>query len=198
MGFRLMDGTGKSFAAKISSDNALLTTAVTESEEHRKAIVEGQAYFANTTDTADTLTQTANGGAMLYLRNDSATSNLIIEKVLTSSNGAGGVVKWIKNPTLGTIGSNNTHTPVNTNFSAGAAADVTCFNWNETGDGMQGLSAGTILKTFITNAGFTIHPIDGAVILGKGDAMQVNYNASGASTPEFEAGIRFYFDELEG
>jgi len=195
MGIEIQDGTGKGYKVAVSEDGELQVTAINESEEHRAA-VHGEAYYANTTDTANTLTQTATGGAMLYLRNNSSTKLLVVEKVLTSSNVAGGTVLWEINKTLGTIADHNTHVPVNSNASSGRVADALCYSWAETNDGLGGLTGGTKIKTFITGAGFTVHPIDGAIILGKNDSITVSYTR--ASACEFETGIRFYFDSFEG
>ena len=122
-------GTGRGYKAKANSRNQLEVRSTTVSEEHDIALVDGQAYFANSATTANSLTTaTGNTYNMLYLENNSATRILTVEKVLTSANTAGGVWVWRKNMTVGTITNANTHSPVNTNFASGNSADVVCYN----------------------------------------------------------------------
>jgi hypothetical protein len=186
------DGTGSGgFKAKVDERNELHVTSSTKTKEHEISQDDGLAFFANTADTADTLTATATGGAMLYLKNTSATKKLTVEKILTSADTAGGVVKWMKNVVVGSISDNNIHTPVNNNFASGFTAEALCYSWDESNDGLGGLTGGTILKTFITGAGFTVHPLDGSIILGLNDSITVYYKVAGGG--EFEAGIRFYY-----
>jgi len=190
----IKDGTGKGYLAKVNSDKEIAVRANSSPEESIISREKGDAYFANTTDTADTLTMTATGGVMLYLQNTSRTKTMVLEKILTSATTAGGVVKWTKNMTVTTITNHNTHVPVNLNFKSGNTADATCYSWNETGDGMTTFTVGTVIKTFITGAGFTAHPIDGAIILGFNDSITINYKPV-SGTPEFECGIRFHYIE---
>ena len=192
MSIIIKDGTGSGRSAHVNRINRLSVASISDSSEHRVSSEDGLSFFANSADTANTLTITATGGPILYLRNDSATRIIVISKILSSAAAAGGVMVWKKNVTLGSIGNNNVHVPVNLNFSSGAVADALCHTWDQVGDGMTGLTSGTIIKTFITGAGFTVHPIDDAVVLGNGDSITVEY--SHASGTEFECGIRFFYE----
>jgi hypothetical protein len=185
----------RGFLAKVDSENFLDTRAVTSTEENHVAIADGQTYFANTADTANTLTTaTGNTYNLLYLENNSSTRVIVIEKIVSSYSAAGGVFIFQKNMTLGTASANNVHVPVNTNFSSGNVADVVCHNWDESGTtGIGGLSGGTVMKTFITAAGTVFYPIDGFVVLGQGDNIVLRYNNGTGGNVEVEAGIRFYF-----
>ena len=193
MSTTIKDGSS-GFVAKVDEQLQLHVLAVNKSAEHDASERNSFTFFANTTDTANTLTATATGGAMLYVENTSGTQQLVIEKVLTSADTADGVVVWKRNNVVGTIGNNNTHAPVNLNFRSNVAAPVTCYNWDEVGDGMTGLSGGTTMKSFITGAGFTVHPIDGSIILGQGNSLTIEYKVAGGG--EFECGIRMYFEAL--
>lgn len=176
--------------AKVDADQALLVRAITQTEEHFTSAKTEESYFANTTNAANTLTTTATGGGVLFLRNNSSTKLMVIEKVLSSADTAGGVVVWKKNVTVGTIGNNNVHIPVNLNFGSTKEADALCYNWDEVGDGMTGITNGEVVKTFITGVGFTIHPIDGTIIMEKNSNILIEYIGAG----EFECGIRFYYE----
>jgi hypothetical protein len=189
----IKDGTGAGFLAKVDSTNRMLVSANSQSEEHFISSGEGLAYFANSADTADTLTTTATGGPILYVRNTHAEKQLVVEKILASTDTAGGVFKWIINPILGTIGNNNVHAPVSLNAGKSITPATVAYNWDEVGDGMTGLTGGTTLKTTIIGAGFTAFPIDSSLILEGGDSIQMNYTGAG----EFECSIRFFLMDAE-
>lgn len=178
--------------AAVTDRRRLTVNAATTSEEHEVSIATERAFFANTTTAANTLTVSA-GGPILYLKNDDNSRNMIVEKVSTSSSVAGGVVVWTRNPVLGTIGNEVTATIVNMNFGSNIPSQVTGYSWDESGGtAMSGFSGGSILKTFITGVGFTIHPIDAAVVIPPGSSFLISY--SNASTAEFECGVRFYME----
>lgn len=187
----IIDGTGKGFQAQVDDNNRLRVESVSESDEHRKAL-DGEAYSINSADTANLLTITTNVGAVLHLQNDSSTKELIIQKVLVSSDAAGTIVRFVKNNVIGSIADNNSLTPANENFASGKAADVTAHSWDEVNNGIGGLSGGTVVSTFSEGVGVTVHPIDGAIILGKNNAFTLEM-ASTSTTDEVSAVIRFYF-----
>lgn len=193
---KIESGTGNGEYAKVGDGFRLFTRSHTLSVEGA-ASRNGDAYFANSTDTANTLTTaTGNTYNILYLKNTSSTKNMIIEKVLSSADTEAGVVVWKKNMTLGSVSAENTHTPVNLNYSSGKSAEVTAYNWDETGTtGIGGLSGGTTIKSFITGVGFTVHPIDGAMVLANGDSITIQYVNGTGGNIEFECGIRFYFED---
>lgn len=195
---QILDGTGKAFSAQVNSKNKLVVTATSHSDEHESSEVDGQAYFANTTDTADTLTL-ADGNTynLLFLRNLSSTKILVVQKIDFSASAAGLVFNVQKNMVLGAVSNNNVHIPVNVNFSSGNAADVLCHNWNEVGTaGIGGLTVGTRIKSFILPSGPFIIPVDGFMVLGQNDSLTlIAVNGTGGPV-EAEAGIRFYFDDI--
>lgn len=188
----IIDGAGGGKRVKVTDDNELLVLATTRSEEHLTSSRDGQSYFANTADTANTLTATATGGIILYLENTSSTQDIVVEKVLSSASVAGGIMVWKCNTIIGTIGNNNIHTPLNLNFGSPNTAPVICHNWDEVGDGMTGITGGAVIKSFITGIGFTEHPINGAMIIPKASNLTIEYSVAGGG--EFECGIRFYLD----
>lgn len=191
----LTDGTGSGFEAKITSKNRLTTLATTLAAEHDAAL-EGDAYFATTQDTAETLTVTTTGGPILYLKNTSTTQNMILSKVLPSTDQAATTLKIVRDPTLGSIGNNNTHTPVNANAGSSKTASVTAYNWNEVGDGMTGLSAGSALALYILGVGISPLPIDDAIVVPPGTSMSFEMQAVG-STSECALNVRFYYEDVE-
>lgn len=195
----LVDGTGTGKRAKININNKLDVAATTHSEEHDIAVTEAQAYFANTADTADTLTlATGNTYNLLYIKNTSTTKLLIVEKIIASFDTAGIVFKFIKNHTLGTASANNAHEPVNVNFASNNTADCVAHNWDETGtSGIGGLTGGTTIKTFNLVAGPTFFPVDGFMVLGPNNAITLTATNNTGGNVEGECGIRFYYDSEE-
>ena len=87
-----------------------VTVSVTEEER-------GLVFIANTADTEDTLTLTANGGYMLYLQNTSASRDIVIEKIMAGASTPGVVMRWMKGVTIDNkiLDNNNIHVPVNIN-----------------------------------------------------------------------------------
>ena len=195
----IKDGTGKGFLAKVNADNKLFVLASTHTEEHTASITGANAYFANSTDTADTLTfADATAGPILYLKNDDPDADIVVEKIVCSADAAGGVLKFMRNMTLGTIGANNVHTPVNSNFGSSNTVTATSYNWDESGTtGMDGLTNGTAWKSFIMGAGTTFFPVDGTISIPKGSSVTINFANNTGSAIEFECGIRFYLDKKE-
>lgn len=195
----IQDGAGKGFSALVNEQNELLVKAIIISAEHIVASRDGQSYFANTADTADTLTlATGNTYNLLYLSSKSATKELVIQRLIVSADTAGVVLTYLRNPVLGSVSANNVHVPVNTNFSSGNIADVTCHNWDETGTvGIGGLTGGTIIESTILPIGPTEIRIDGSLVLEQGNSLLLHIDNGTGGNVEVECGIRFYFDNLE-
>jgi len=194
--FTIKDGTGTGKMAGVDNANRLKTKAKTNTEEHVVSLEIGNAYFASTVDTANTLTlATGNTYRMLYLKNDSS-DTIVVEKVLSSSDTAGLVLFWTRNPTLGSVGANNVHVPANLNFSSNKTAVGTFHSWDETGtEGISGLSGGTVIQSFITDVGFTVHPIDGAIVIPQGSSMLLSMTNGTGGNVEAEVGVRFFYED---
>jgi hypothetical protein len=196
MSIVIKDGSGSGgFEARVDKDNKLYTHATTFSNEHDQSL-KGLSYFANTTDTADTLTVTTTGGPMLYIKNTSTTQNLVVSKVLPSTDQAATVLKLVRSPTLGTIGNENTHVPPNLNIGSSKTANATVYTWDEVGNGMTGLSGGTTIHTWILGVGTTALPIDDALIVTPGTSVHWELKAIGSSA-ECSLGVRFHFEDID-
>jgi len=193
MAIEIRDGAGSGYRAAVDKRNKLTVISTSHTEAHTISFTDGQAYIANTTDTADTLTLTATGGPIVYIKNTSTSRSLIIESMCFGSSASGVVVVVTRNPTLGTIGNENTHAPVNCNYFSGNAAEAIVYTWDEVGDGMTGLSGGTKHASFILPAGTTPIPTEGSLVIGRGDSIM--FSAVGAA--EFTANIHFYYDTAE-
>jgi len=195
----IQDGTGRGFTMAVNAANEGVVKAISATIEHLISSRDSQAYYANTTDTADTLTlATGNTYNMLYLENLSGTKDLVIEKITLSVDTANVVAILKRNMTLGTAGANNVHTPRNSNFSSGNIANTLCHNWDETGTaGVTGLTGGSTMTTHILPAGEFIDPVDGFIILQQGNSLTVQLTNGTGGNVEAEVGVRFYFDRTE-
>ncbi len=179
--------------ADVDGENRAQTLATVITEEHHVSDEHGESFMVNASTTDLTLTLTATEGPILFLQNNSSTKSLIIQKIIVSSNTAAVFVILRKNMTVGSVGQNNTETPVNLNFESGKAADALAYSWDESNDGMTNLSAGAIISVDILGVGTTMFPYDGTIILAKDDNIVLSTEAT---TAEFTARFRFYFDTI--
>lgn len=189
----IRDGAGSGRLARVSPTNRIEVQATTHSEEHEVSTKNGESFFINTADTANMLTSTATGGEMLFIKNTSSTKKLVIEKVFLNSDTAGQIFIFMKNGVVGTIGNNNIHAPVNLNFGSNNAAMATAYNWNEVGDGMTGITGGTIINVYSIGANVQVMPLDGAIILD----LNNSFSVQSIGDAEIALGMRFYFDILK-
>ncbi len=187
----IQDGSGSGFSAKVDSAFKLQVSAVVSTDEHNHSHA-GEAFYMNSADTADTLTATATGGYIMYLKNDDPSRLITIEDIQISASAAAGVVRIMRNPTLGSIADNNATVPVNENFGSAATATVTAHNWDEVNDGLGGITAGTVVETLIAPVGISVIRVQGRYILNQGDAIGVQYLAKAG---EITMGIRFFMDD---
>jgi len=170
-----------------------LTLSTVLTEEHHVSLHEGDTYMMNASDSDLALTLSATVGAITFLRNNSSTKKLIVSQVIVSSDTAGVIVVLRKNMVLGSIADNNVHIPVNLNFESGKAADALAYNWNQSNNGLGGLTAGTLISADYIGVGRTPIPLGSAIILSKDDNFVIQTELT---TAEFTASIRFYFDTI--
>lgn len=174
---------------EVGTDNHARVQAKTHTKEHVASLSDGEGYIIHTGTTADTLTSTATGGTILYLLNNNASKPIIITDIHLFSNTAGVVFKLVKNPTLGTIGNNNTFSPVNLNLGSNKSASATAYSWNEVGNGMTGFTGGTLMFPFMLPAGTLQESVEDMVIIPQGASIILD--VIGAA--EVAAAITFYF-----
>ncbi len=185
--------------AAVNEQNELLVKAIRSSIEHIVSSRDGEAYYANTADTANTLTiATGETIKMLYLENTSGTLDLVVEKISVNSDTAGVVAVYTRNAVLGAVGANDAHTPPNANFSSGKTARVVCHTWDETGTtGITGITGGVKLATHLHGDGEDTDNIDGAIVLKRGNSLVVTLVNGTGGNVEAAVVVRFYFDRPE-
>ena len=131
---KIVDGTGKSFEAKVDSDNRLHVESLSYSSEHHANHSLGEAYTLDVSQTP-----TGAGDYFLYLKNTSE-DDMVIEgftiKVASAES-----IKWDINPTGTAVGTSAT--PTNLNAGSGKAATGTFV----TGNDITGLTTGSIAYT---------------------------------------------------
>jgi len=194
MAIVILDGKGGGTSAHVDAENRLHTLAVTQTEAHHVSRADEEMYITNAATTADALTLTATLGAILLIRNNSSSSDLVIQTILVSTSAAGTILLIRKNDTIGTIADNNTETARNLNFASGNVADATIYSWDEQNNGLGGLTAGQIMHTGYLAVGTTPFEVNGTMHLGKNDNIVL---ATKLGTPEFTASISFYFESTD-
>jgi len=111
------DGTGQGYKAKVTSDNRLRTHSVLESEVAYESEGNGNAYIWTASKDIDTTDN------IIWLRNDSVTSNLHIQCITVSSDASG---SWFIYCPTGTTADGDTITGVNLLRSSSNVAEATC------------------------------------------------------------------------
>jgi len=188
----LKDGTGKGYLAKVGDNNKLRTYATTESEISYESEVNEQAYVLMAEATPGT---TSTGVCSIV--NDSTTTNLIIDKIILSTEENTSVTAmtnfgfW-RNPTTNSGGV--AATPVNLNFSSNLTADCTCL---EDADGTTlTISGGDSIKTIrMSNASTLTIDFNSSLILGKSNTFAVKCKTDNADK-KVRAAIYFYFHSI--
>jgi hypothetical protein len=190
------DGLGSGRKAQINIGHELVVAAITESEEHRVSQINADAYFFSTGQNIDTLTlATTNDAKILFLQSLDPAKQLIVERILVSSDTDGIIIRFVKNYTVGTLTNNTVTLPSNMNFSSTRNADVNAHTWDEVGTtGMGGLTLGSTFKTFIGKVGPNIFPIDGVPVLDQNDNIGIEILNPTGGAVEVEVGIRFYLE----
>lgn len=189
---RITDGKGHGHEAGVTEDNRLMVSATTQSLEHTNSHEEEQVYFANIATTDDSLTITATGGTVLVMQNNSTVRDIVIHEVFIGTGAADMIFKVVRNPTLDTLGNMNEQAPGNLNFSSGNIADVSVWNWDEVGDGITGVSDGTVLNAYLFQAGHHVLPFDDALIVPNNAIISFEFSGAGEAT----LGVRFHMEDI--
>lgn len=172
------DGTGGGYRAEVNSLNQFVTRAIGSTYHQFVSCKHEQAYMASLgSETTPTLTVTATGGYVMYLKNTS-TDYMAIMARITISTSALMAITIMKNPTIGSLGNETAITPVNKNFASGKVADVDVYGWDEVGDGITGITAGNCAGTYQVN-GFERVLFDESLCLGINDIVAIKAKNAG-------------------
>lgn len=184
------DGTGRGYKAKVTDEHQLLVRACVEQCQRHMSVTHGQAYNAMLGTHANPYrTVTATGGYIMYLKNDNADYDMVIGRITASTSA---IITFVleKNPTLGVLGNYNAVVPVNKNYTSGNVAEATCGAWNGVGDGITGITAGTVVGTWQLNGGPYKAYEDESVVLGVGDILAL----FAKNTGNVALNVHFYYN----
>jgi len=172
------DGTGNGYKAQVNSRNQLRTRSIRSTYHQYISCEHKQAYMAPLgTEASPTLTVTATGGYMMYLKNTSTEYDAIIARI-TISTSALMLITLMKNPTIGALANETAIVPINKNFASGKVADVDLYGWDEVGDEITGITAGDCAGTYQVN-GFERMLFDESICLGLNDIIAVKAKNAG-------------------
>ena len=186
---QLEDGTVGSFRAKVGSDNRLWTHANTQPIGSEMSL-DGMLYGIGT----GSVSVTATGGQVLWLRNDDPNNFFQVDKIIYGWNGGSTNFNrtafcLISYQTTVPTANNTATSPTIENIhlsgttSAVTDADATGHIWDGVGDGMTGSSGGFgQIGNRIAQGDTSLGFIAGQIILGQNDTMAISV------TPE-EAGL---------
>ena len=196
---QINDGTGRGYSAKVSENGRV---SVDADDGCLAAAKRGELYSMTTTThaTKSTLTITATGGALMLLQNSSSSKkSLVVDSILVAGSAAGMHCSIVMNNTVGTISDAEDPLEIastNTAYPTGSSATASGYVWNETNDGIGGLTGGnTVLRTQLPAGGPIELAPSGRFVVSPGGNLSVNMRLAGEGT----AAIRFYeIDEHKG
>jgi hypothetical protein len=172
------DGTGTGSKVEVNSLHQLSTRSILSTYHQYASCKHEQAYMASLgTEALPTLTVTATGGYMMYLKNTS-TNYMAIMARITISTSARMLITIIKNPTIGSLGNETAIVPVNKNYGSGKLADVDVYGWDEVGDAITGITGGDCGGTYQVN-GFERLLFDESLCLGLNDIVAIKAKNAG-------------------
>jgi len=129
------------------------------------------------TEALPSLTVTATGGYMMYLKNTSTDYDAIIARI-TISTSALMLITIMKNPTIGSLANETAITSINKNFKSGKVADIDVYGWDEVGDQITGITGGDCAGTYQVN-GFERVLFDESICLGLNDIIAIKAKNAG-------------------
>ena len=176
----IRDGTGGGYLAQVTSENKLRTYCTTESESSYESEVNKRCY------TWTTAYNVSAADTVIWLRNDSTTLNLVLEKVLLANDTA---TRFTVHFPANATPAGTEVTGVNLNRGSNNLAEATCYS-DETNNTQANSFANGILQANVP----AILPIDGTVVLGYKDCIGIDF-VTGSSSIGM-ATIRAYYHEV--
>ena len=175
---QIEDGTGTGNRVEVNSLNQIKARSIRSTYHQFVSCNDEQAYMASLgTEALPTLTVTATGGYMMYLKNTSTEYDAIMAR-LTISTSASMTITIIKNPTIGALGNETAIVPVNKNFASGKLASVDVYGWDEVGDQITGITGGDCAGTYQVN-GLERILFDESLCLGLNDVIAIKAKIAG-------------------
>ena len=188
---KIEDGKGRGYIVAVDDENYLLTSCITQSEEHH-ANVNHQTCYNMTFQIANV---SGLSNPFLYIKNN-YNYNLMFEGLTIWSNfpndGDNHQYVEVTIEDTGTALGGSSGTPVNLNAGSGKEADVTCRYGNQ----VTGITKGRILERLYVASGGSSKSFnfDQDIILPKNNTLCL-YSNPGASGLKLEGTLDFYFHE---
>lgn len=194
MGLTVEDGKGTGYLAEVNKFNELLVSSNSKPLQHVVSQRDGNAYqvigdFASINNSTHTI---------LNLKNDSETKNIVITYIrLQTIDLAGGTAppSALNYWQIGkgrTVSSGGTAvTPVNVNFTSGNTSSVTATDNNPT---MSGTFTEIDRYYIESEATPQLYRKEGAIILGKDDAIEIRIISSNTSGTAYTR-ISYYLED---
>lgn len=178
---QLEDGTGTGYRAEVNSLNQIKVRSIRSTYHQYVSCNNEEAYMASLgTEAVPTLTVTAGGGYMMYLKNTSTKYDAVLAR-LTVSTSAIMTLTVMKNPVIGVLANETALIPVNKNFKSGKVADVDVYIWDEVADGITGITGGECAGTYQIN-GLERILLDESMCLGLNDIVAIKAKGVGELT----------------
>lgn len=175
MSYVIEDGSGSGYKAKVNSNNELQVLAdvvpvITTISER-----DGEAYvFASGDFISLTTTDTETG--IFHLKNTSTTKNLYLYSIRSCANVIN-LWKLYKNSNAGTLITDQTAgSKNNLNISSSNTPDATVYK----GADSKTVSGGTMLEHWINDVGHSTEILDGSLILGRNDSIELSVEVPAA------------------
>jgi hypothetical protein len=169
----ISDGKGRGYNAEVNELNQLVIRAVVEQRPSYISRTLGQAYSVTAIDAGPTANEYT-----IWLQNNSDTP-IVINNILTSNVAANAI--WKLHTVSGTGSTAAVITPINLNLSSGIDSDVTCRGGAGGVDTLTSLGVITAWDGGVAYFNTEINTWLDALILGKNDAIAVEYDAGTSS-----------------
>lgn len=184
MGFKILDGTGSSRAAKVSQDNRLSTSAVTETEADF-ATEQGTRFNVNT----GTITLTdANNTTVFYMKNNEDSDLIITALIYNLGNSTGGsgdlTVDVVRNPTTGDIVTNANNVDIIQNQNHGSTRTLNANAYKGATSEALITDGSVSISTLSSSGTGRIVIALGALTLPKGSSIAVNITPQSGNTSQ--------------
>jgi hypothetical protein len=178
---KIEDGSGTGKVAKVNAKQRLDVTASTLNQRALVSALDGQTYVWTTSFSA------ATGNEVIYIKNNSKTKLLFIDKIIMSSVNAGLFELYVATGTPG----GTTITGANVNLTSNNVADVAAYGEAA----VTGLTLGSRLSIVRTAAnGSGTMDLQDILILGFDTAITLEYTGS---TGLVDVSIEGYFEVEE-
>jgi len=182
-------------AARVEEGGKLLTESTTESEFHAIS-EEGGGYSVGLYQTANAfVVPPTSGSALIFLKNTSDSQDIILEKIMVSSNSSQPIRFDVEvGNTIGTISNGAAVVPINNSTQHSNQPPVTCYIWDGVSS-MSGINAnGDKVYNFYAGPGLTQCSTESSRFIGPNSSFVINVYGDDVTKITFF--ISFYMEDI--